>query len=127
MKILAVVLSLILVPAAFAIERTARPVFDSSRELAAMLMVPVCAQGTPIVVSGTRLVCGQNLAGQTCPANQAIAGFNAQGNIVCRAISTPTPPPVIATGCGSCPPGYPYLLNVGARCSSNNDTFVCGR
>ncbi len=158
MKLLAVILSLLLVPATFAIEGTARPVFDSNRELEVMRMVPVCAQGTPIVVSGTRLVCGrrlagqtcptgqaligfdaqgqmtcaavQNLAGQTCPANQAIAGFNAQGNIVCRAISTgggtPTPPPT-ATGCGSCPAGYPHLLSIGGRCSSNNDTFICGR
>ena len=40
------------------IERSARPIFDTTRELQAMQLVPRCAPGTPVVVSGTRFVCG---------------------------------------------------------------------
>lgn len=40
------------------IERTASPMFDTSRELQAMKMVPVCPAGSLVAVSGTRLVCG---------------------------------------------------------------------
>lgn len=50
--------SLFLVPAAFAqLEGTARLPFDPTRNLEAMRMIPNCPPGTPVAVSGTRLVC----------------------------------------------------------------------
>lgn len=39
------------------IERSAGQIFNPARELQAMQMVPVCAPGSLVAVSGTRLVC----------------------------------------------------------------------
>ena len=48
------------------LEGTARPLFNPTRELEMMRMVPVCGPNTPVVVSGTRLVCGTSLI-PSCP------------------------------------------------------------
>lgn len=59
MKYLLMAMALIMPALGFAqgIERTVRPIFDPARELQAIQMIPACAPGVPVGVSGTRLVC----------------------------------------------------------------------
>lgn len=47
---------------AFAIEGTVRPIIDPMRDLQMRQMVPTCPPNVPITVSGTRFVCGFNIA-----------------------------------------------------------------
>ncbi len=131
MKRLIIAFTLFCIPATFAqgIERTAAPLFSAAQEMQALRLVPTCPANTPVVVSGTRLICGQRAVavGQVCPTNQMVRGFDANGIIICAAVATANPGPSTATGCGACPAGFPHLLSIGGRCSSNNDTFICGR
>ena len=63
MKLFVLAIALALPTAGMALERTVKPLFDPAIEARMMNIVPVCAPGTPVVVSGTRLVCGsQNSA-----------------------------------------------------------------
>lgn len=85
--------------AAQAIEGTARPIVNTTQELAAMRIVPVCPPGTPVAVSGTRFVCGQMPAPVTP--------------------TTPTPPTLscrVITGAATCAAGESLT---GGGCADN--------
>ena len=59
MKSFVFALALLLAPTSFAqLEGTARPIVNPTTEAQLSRLVPVCPSGTPVEVSGTRLVCG---------------------------------------------------------------------
>lgn len=95
---------------AVAIEGTARPVVDPSRELAGMQIVPVCPAGTPVkvgangrlvcapelrvpscaagvplVVSGSGFACGSSAAAPTCSIQSTLGTLPCRANGVCPA------------------------------------------
>lgn len=80
--------------AVFAIEGTARPVFNPAADMARMRVVPVCPTGTPVIVSGSSFACGAALPNlsatvRECAANEDLRGIAQNGTIrCCRMVET---------------------------------------
>jgi uncharacterized Zn-binding protein involved in type VI secretion len=67
MKLLLISAMLMLAATATAQEGVTRPIFNTANEASMLNMVPVCAPGTPVAVSGTKFVCGKPVTVPTVP------------------------------------------------------------
>jgi hypothetical protein len=103
----AATLCLALPLAAQNLEGAVAPVFNPARELQSMQMVPVCPPNTPVVVSGTRFVCGTRTT-QSCTVGQYVRAINADGTLVCAPLPSQAPacasntPVIVSRGVFSC-------------------------
>lgn len=138
MRFLVILMSLIACAAQAQIERTVRPFLEPKTELMMMQMVPVCAPGVAVGVSGTRFICLSDLTVNDLPNKQhsSIHCRAAGGEVVNEADGTK----FCRFNAAVCPNGWTQYKNwsttssdarrhgscEGAQCQVNTSKTWCG-